>query len=271
MGIIKEVCFVVNRNKIGADELAGKLAQKASALQVKSVMCDDYPLKEGFLSGFDICFVIGGDGSMLGVAQEAVRAQVPVIGINLGKLGFMATLTPDESLNRLPEILQGEFLPRTRAIIHAFTGDGKEIIALNDIVIKSTAGSQLIHLSVFYHKKLVNDFRCDGLIFSTPTGSTAYNLSAGGPIIHPHAKVLAMTPICPHTLTNRSVVFHGETELEVEQTNEPEQLIISADGKTFTETEHPFPIKISLLHETLPILIPQDYSYFNILRTKLHW
>lgn len=270
MGSIKQICFVVNRRKGGAAELAQKLAEKAASLGAAAKITDDYPLKKGSLNGFDVCFVIGGDGTILGIVEEAVRADVPVIGINLGKLGFMATLTPEESFERLSDVLQGKFITKTRALLQAKSGE-EQVIALNDIVIKASEGNLLTNICVFAHGKLVNRYRCDGLIVSTPTGSTAYNLSAGGPIIHPSARVLALTPICPHTLTNRTVIFDGETELEIREESPEDKLVISLDGRSLPLSGNPFPLKIQIHPKVLSILLPQEHGYFNILRSKLNW
>ncbi len=229
-----------------------------------------FPLPKGLLKGADACCVIGGDGTLLGVVEEAVSHQVAVIGVNLGKLGFLATYSAAEAQSKFSSLLKGSYKLFSRTMLECRNRRGKTTIALNDIVIKSAAPG-LVQLKVISDGAEVNDYFCDGLIFATPTGSTAYNLSAGGPLIHPAAKVIAMTPICPHTLSNRSVVFHHDTKLKVLLDKGQTKVEVSIDGKAWICQASEFPLGITISKKTFPLIQEKDYAHFSLVRTKLHW
>jgi len=182
---IRHLAFVVNRNKVGAPGLARELAAVARAAGVRLKQTSRFPLPSGYLKGMDACCVIGGDGTLLGAARESARQQVPLIGVNRGSLGFLTTLSAEEARGRFPDLLAGRFQVDHRTMLDCATGPGSSDLALNDVLIKDEVNSRLVRLEVFADDELVTDYLCDGLIFSTPTGSTAYNLSAGGPILHP--------------------------------------------------------------------------------------
>lgn len=270
MNPIKKIAFVVNRDKEGSEELAQILLKMSEKQDVSTVITTDYPLPNGFLDKMDACCVIGGDGSLLGVVDEAVKGQVPVLGVNLGKLGFMATFSAQEAQAKLPDLLQGDYDVSERKVLCCHTAGGDSALALNDIVVKKDT-SRLIRLHVLCNDEPVNDYSCDGLIFTSPTGSTAYNLSAGGPIIHPGAEVIAMTPICPHTLSNRSVIFHQDNHLKVALQEKDTAARVTLDGRiNFDSYEH-FPLKISIFHHPFLLIQPKDMSHFQLVRNKLHW
>ncbi len=268
---LKRIAFVVNRAKPGAAALADELAQMARSKKVKVALTDQFPIPAGFLKRQDACCVLGGDGTLLSVVGEAVAAQTPVFGINRGKLGFLATIPVREAKAVFARLLAGDYHLARRTVLRAQTADGRVALALNDIVLKQPGLSRLISLQVFSDGKLVNEYHADGLIFATPTGSTAYNLSAGGPLIHPHAQVLAVTPICPHTLSNRAVIFSGETRLEVRGLEPATQPAVTRDGQACFEGGKILPLEVSLDKRTLALLQPPGHSHFAILRDKLKW
>ena len=218
----------------------------------------------------DACCVIGGDGSLLGVVAEAVSGQVPVLGVNLGKLGFMASFSAQEARSKLPELLRGDYNVSERTVLRCNISSGNSAIALNDVVVKNI-GSRLIRLRVLCNDEPVNDYFCDGLIFTSPTGSTAYNLSAGGPIIHPDARVIAMTPICPHTLSNRSVIFDQNTRLKVTLHEKDPAVRITLDGLTSFDSYENFPLQISISDLPFLLIERRNLSHFQLMRNKLHW
>src|SRR5882757_2772140 len=212
---IRKLAFVVNEEKAGAPELARELTIMARSAGVTFKSTTRFPLPRGYLRGCDACCVIGGDGTLLGVAREAVREQVPIIGVNRGSLGFLTTFSADEARAHFAGLLGGAYQIAQRSMLDCCTGPGSHDLALNDVLIKDEVNSRLVRLEVVADDEIVTEYTCDGLIFSTPTGSTAYNLSAGGPIIHPASEVIAMTPICPHTLSNRSIIFRHNVRLRV--------------------------------------------------------
>ncbi|HSY53336.1 MAG TPA: NAD(+)/NADH kinase [Opitutaceae bacterium] len=268
---IRKLAFVINEQKPGASELAQTLMAIAKKAGAKIKHTGQFPLPAGFLKGFDACCVIGGDGTLLGVAREAARAQVPIIGVNRGSLGFLTTFSADEARAQFTTLLDGAYQVAWRSLLDCSTGPGQHDLALNDVLIKDELNSRLVRLEVFADDELVTEFSCDGLIFCTPTGSTAYNLSAGGPIIHPGAEVIGMTPICPHTLSNRSIIFQHGVRLRVRNRNEGSRLLVAVDGRHNRVTCETTPVEISLSKLKLPLVQRVDYSHFSVVRTKLKW
>lgn len=268
---IRKLAFVVNSQKEGAHDLARELAALARASGVRLRSTSRSPLPRGFLKGVDACCVIGGDGTLLGVAREAALAQVPIIGVNRGSLGFLTTFSAEEARTRFGELLAGDFRIDRRGMLQCSARGSRPELALNDILIKDEKNSRLVRLEVHADGDLVTDYLCDGLIFSTPTGSTAYNLSAGGPIVHPGAGVIAMTPICPHTLSNRAIIFRDSVRLTVINRSPGARLFVLADGRHKLLPGSDLPINISLARRSLPLAQLPGYSHFAIVRKKLMW
>ena len=268
---IRRLAFVVNEQKAGAPELGRMLMATARSIGLEIDHAMRFPLPEGFLKGFDACCVIGGDGTLLGVVGAAAREQVPVIGINRGSLGFLTTFSAEEARAHFAELLAGAYQIATRALLDCSTGPGQHDLALNDVVIKDEVNSRLVRLEVLAGEELVTDYYCAGLIFTTPTGSTAYNLSAGGPLIHPTADVIAMTPVCPHTLSNRSIIFRNDVKLRVFNRSASSRLLVAMDGQRNLTFCQGSPIEISIAPLTLALVQQVDYSHFAVVRTKLQW
>ncbi|MDO8539923.1 MAG: NAD(+)/NADH kinase [Opitutaceae bacterium] len=270
MNPIRKLAFVVNAQKDGAPELARELIAIARRMGLTLKHTARFPLPQGYLKGWDACCVIGGDGTLLGVAQESAREQVPLIGVNRGNLGFLTTFSADEARGYFTELLKGSFQIDYRTMLECSTGRGVRDLALNDVLLKDEVNSRLVRLEVFADDELVTDYTCDGLIFATPTGSTAYNLSAGGPILHPRAGVVAMTPICPHTLSNRSVIFRENVRLRIFNRSERSRLLVALDGQRVMPVSSD-PVEISVARARLPLAQRATYSHFAIVRTKLKW
>lgn len=268
---IRKLAFVVNEDKDGAPALARELAVIARGAGVRLKQTSKFPLPRGYLKGFDACCVIGGDGTLLGVARESAREQVPIIGVNRGSLGFLTTFSADEAREHFLSLLGGKFRIDCRAMLECSTGRGQHDLALNDVLLKDEVNSRLVQLEVFADGELVTNFTCDGLIFSTPTGSTAYNLSAGGPIVYPAAGVIAMTPICPHTLSNRSIIFRENVRLQVYNRSAHARLLVAMDGQRDLKVAARSPVEISIAQLKLPLAQRSDYSHFAVVRAKLKW
>ncbi len=268
---IRKLAFVVNEQKVGAPELAADLIVLAKDAGVAVKRATSYPVSDGFLKGQDACCVIGGDGTLLGIAREAARSQVPIIGVNRGSLGFLTTFSSDDIRECFSTLLAGEFQITHRALLSYVTSAGHDDLALNDVLIKAEVNSRLVSLEVTADGELVTDYDCDGLIFATPTGSTAYNLSAGGPLIHPAAEVIALTPICPHTLSNRSIIFRAGVKLVVRNLDAHSTLLVTVDGQRDYRVSHGKPITITLATERLPLVQRRDYAHFSVVRSKLNW
>jgi len=268
---IRRLAFVVNEQKPGASDLARVLMAAAGHAGVEYSHTARFPLAPDYLRGYDACCVIGGDGTLLGVVKEAAHAQVPVIGVNRGSLGFLTTFSAEEARTHFSALLAGGYRIGQRALLDCSTGPGLHDLALNDVVIKDEVNSRLVRLEVFAGEELVTDYYCDGLIFSTPTGSTAYNLSAGGPLIHPAAEVVAMTPVCPHTLSNRSIIFRADVKLRVFNRMDHSRLLVAMDGQRNLTFCQGAPVEISISPLRLSLAQRSDYSHFSVVRTKLQW
>lgn len=268
---IRSILFVPNASKPEAAGIASKLEAIAKNHGVATAVETRHPIPAGSLRDYDLCCVIGGDGTLLSVAAEAIEHDTALLGVNVGKLGFLATLSGQEAEAGFGEILAGEYALHSRAVFQVKTANGDTSHALNDVVIKEARGYGLIRLQVKANGRRVSEYHSDGLIFSTPTGSTAYNLSAGGPIVAPDARVFVMTPICPHTFGNRSVVFEADACITVENRDPQHVPTVSIDGRQRLNMDKGFPLELSIAAKELQLLQKKDYSPFQIVREKLQW
>lgn len=272
MNPIESIAFAINRSKPGAGDVACYLGGIADCEGARTQSFDSYPLPPEALEGFDLCITIGGDGTLLGVLDAALQSGCALLGVNLGKLGFLATFSQEEAAHKLPDFIKGDYHIAERSVLCGTNAQGHSIHALNDIVFKETQGSGLVRLRVKADDNYVSEYHCDGLIFSTPTGSTAYNLSAGGPIVDPKVSAIAMTPICPHTFGNRSVIFSDDTRILVERGQSGPSPRVTIDGRNhFDEASDSLPLEIYLAEARLRLMQNPDHSHFAIVRDKLNW
>ena len=271
MQAIKTITFAVNTTKPGAEEVARYLAGIAECEGAETRITTDYPLPSDALVGQDLCCAVGGDGTLLGVLDAALTSGAAVLGVNLGKLGFLATFTQEEAGRDLPQLIKGHYAIAERSVLQCTTKSGESVYGLNDVVIKETDGRGLIRLQVSSNGNPVSEYHCDGLIFSTPTGSTAYNLSAGGPIIGPKVSAIAMTPICPHTLGNRSVIFDHSSQISVTHIEPGPCPRITIDGRVRFKSDNNFPLQIAVADRPFRLMQNTDHSHFAIVRDKLNW
>lgn len=267
---MKRIAFVVNGEKPAAGRLARALADRARAAGVRARRTKDWPVPQGFLEGVHLCFVIGGDGTLLGVAQEAALRQVPVVGINLGSLGFLTNFSAEDAERDFERLLDGEFVISRRSLLSCHAPGG-ERLALNDIVIKEPGNVRMLKLEVFADSEPVTEYHCDGLIVGTPTGSTAYTLSAGGPIIHPASEVLSVTPICPHTLSNRTVILRDSVRLRVVNRTRGSRLQVAVDGQGDLLIGEGQSLEVTRAEAQVLLAQRQDSSHFEVIRSKLQW
>jgi NAD+ kinase len=222
----------------------------------------------------DLLLVFGGDGTMLRLARDIAGSRTPILGVNIGSLGFLTAVPSDEIAPGLRRIWNGEFSFESRALIQA-TGQcnaqSVEQAALNDIVISRGIASRLIELEVRIDGDPLTCYRCDGLIFSSPTGSTAYSLAAGGAVVFPTSQVIEITPICPHTLSNRSLVVPLTSRIEVKVISPKPATILSADGQVISELCCGDSLTISRSRQTVRLMHLAGSSFCETLRRKLHW
>ncbi len=224
----------------------------------------------------DLFIVIGGDGTFLGAARSLVQSEKPLLGVNAGRLGFLADIAPDKLNTELTQILAGSYLLEDRILIQStIERNGAEIvsdIALNDISLHMRNTVRMIEFQTTVNNQALHTLRADGLIVSTPTGSTAYSLSAGGPVIHPGLNVLSLAPICPHTLSSRPIVVSGDSNIEINLLKDCDVPAVAAfDGQNTHDIEPGDTLKIRTLEKTLKVIHPKSYDYYHVLRNKLHW
>ncbi len=220
----------------------------------------------------ELVIVMGGDGTMLSAARALKSSSVPLVGINRGHFGFLTDLRAEEMLQSIDAILAGEYQTESRMVLNASViRDGKTVLqnhAFNDIVLKS--GLRLIELEVTIDNQFIHKQRADGLIVSTPTGTTAYSLSAGGPILHPGLEAIALVPICPHTLTNRPLAVNSNAKIEI-TVMQVDDAQISFDGQSQLELGLGDCVKVERAQESVTLLHPSEYCYYDMLRNKLRW
>ena len=224
----------------------------------------------------DLIVIVAGDGTFLSAARSLVDQDVPLLGVNLGRLGFLADVMPGEMSDRLNEILDGEFLEERRFLLDvAVKRSGGCIFsgpALNEAAIHKSSMARLVEFETYIDGQLVNSQRSDGLIVATPTGSTAYALSGGGPIVHPSLDAIVLVPICPHTLSSRPVVVGGGSVVEVVLGDDAESGVqLSCDGQTTAELAAGDRISIRKRRPDLRLIHPAGHEYYATLRAKLHW
>ena len=221
-----------------------------------------------------LAIVVGGDGTMLGIARQLAPFRVPLIGVNQGRLGFMTDIGRDDMLTCMDDLLDGRFTPENRLLLAAeVIRDGKEIAtnqALNDVVLDKGAIGRMIEFELFIDEEFIYNLRSDGLIVSTPTGSTAYSLSAGGPILHPTLTGIALVPLCPHALTNRPILVNDRAEIELRITH-AEDPRVHFDGQVTLDLLPGDSVRLRRSEHKICFLHPPGYSYFAMLRQKLQW
>lgn len=222
----------------------------------------------------DLILVLGGDGTFLSAARQAAPYRVPLIGINQGHLGFLTQVTRDNMLSELSGMLRGKYLVDECLVLEATVSRNGSVIhqalALNDIVLSRGGTGQMIEFEVFVNGEFVYTQRSDGLIISTPTGSTAYALAAGGPILQTTLRALTLVPICPQSMTNRPIVISDSCEIKVLITKSGDARV-HYDGQSFVDIQSMDVISLQRYRHQLRVLHPTDYQYYKTLRQKLHW
>lgn len=222
----------------------------------------------------DLIVVFGGDGTMLRVAREVAGSQTPLLGINIGGLGFLTAVSSAQLGEAFDQIWNGNFSFEKRALISASYQTRNVVVqrtALNDVVVSRGGVPRLIELEVRVDDEPLTRYRCDGLIISSPTGSTAYSLAAGGAVVYPTADVFTLTPICPHTLSNRSVILGLDSMIHVKVIGPKSSTILSADGQVVTDLAKGDSITVSRSKHSVRLMKLNGHSFFQTLRAKLSW
>lgn len=224
----------------------------------------------------DLAIVVGGDGTILHSARSLAESDIPLVGINLGRLGFLADISPADMMDKLSEILDGSYFEEERFLLHSKVMRGGDVInegyAFNDVVIHKWNSVRMIEFETFVDGQLVNSQRSDGMIISTPTGSTAYALSSGGPLLCPDMNAMILVPICPHTMSNRPLVINADSvvELVVKPGNQP-HVRITMDGQDNLEIHDEDRIVVSKKPRPVRLIHPAGHDHFQLLRAKMGW
>lgn len=283
--ISKTIALIGKYNALGMgeslNELANSLADAGHVVifdtdSAQNLALDNFPALSVADIGrsADVAIVLGGDGTMLGIARQLAPYDVPLIGINQGRLGFITDIPRDQMISVVAHILSGKHIAEERRMLEAIVvRDGEQIfsgVAFNDIVLSRGAGSGMIELRVEVDQHFMYNQRSDGLIVSTPTGSTAYALSAGGPLLHPSLGGIAMVPIAPHALSNRPIVLPDTSVISVEIVA-GRDASVNFDMQSFANLNHKDKIIIKRSTHHITFLHPEDWNYYHTLREKLHW
>ncbi|MBL7170508.1 MAG: NAD(+)/NADH kinase [Candidatus Omnitrophica bacterium] len=230
----------------------------------------EYSREEAARKG-DILIALGGDGTLLEAVRLLKGRDIPIIGVNAGGLGFLTEVTLEEFYPLLENVLKGKFETKERAMLEVSLGSAKKFFALNDVVITRGAFSRILRLNVYIENEFANAYLSDGLILATPTGSTAHSLSAGGPIVHPELKVIVLSPICPHTMTNRPLIIPGDKEITIELDREKVEVSLTVDGQIWKSLAQGQKVKIKMAKNVVRLITNPEKSYFEVLRRKLNW
>ncbi len=253
--------------------LAGEPYCPVEAIDLEAEERDDG--RQSLGAAADLIVVLGGDGTMISTARLIGDYEVLVLGVNYGSLGYLTDFRIEEMYTALESIFEGNYEIDRRVMLGVEHWRGDTMLAkgrvLNDVVINKAALARIIEIDVDLNGLFVNSFRADGLIVSTPTGSTAYNLSAGGPIIYPSMNAIVVTPICPFTLTNRPIVIPDDAVVELNLKNENEGVVLTFDGQIGYSMESGDRAVIRKSRTTFNLLQPPNRNYFDVLRNKLKW
>lgn len=282
---IARIGLIANSEKVDCRNLVRKAARLIEATS-REVISDAATARLAGLKGatspdaahltkeVDLLIVFGGDGTMLRVAREIAGSDTPIVGINAGGLGFLTDVQAHQLPVALKQIFGGEIRLESRPLIEAwgeFCGVSMQLLALNDFVITRGAAPRLIDLEVSINNEVMTRYRCDGLIVSTPTGSTAYSLAAGGAVVTPNADVFELTPICAHTLSNRSVILGMSSLIAVKVLSKRVETILTADGQPPVILKAGDVINIRRSRHSIRLLHLAGSSFFETLRRKLDW
>jgi len=276
--------LVLKRNASETIALGRELVTWLQARR-KTILPEDQTSQElGFSRGWrkveimqqaDLVIVLGGDGTLLSVARRASVREVPILGVNLGSLGFLTSTTTSELFSTLEQVLGGEYEVERRSLLEAtLVRNDKGIESfqvLNDVVINKGALARIIDLEAWVDDHYLCTYKADGLIVATPTGSTAYSLAAGGPIIAPSVGVVVLSPICPHMLTNRPIVLPDTANIRVVLHTADEDVILTLDGQEGHPLKRGDTVSIKRSGSTVSLIKPQNRAFFEVLRSKLRW
>jgi NAD+ kinase len=274
--VMKRVAIAKNPSKDKDNSIINKVKEKLEEYfqDIEIISLNSYEITDYYFKNpLDLIIVLGGDGTILSVARGINgRIDVPILGINIGNLGFLSSIEISEIDEAFSKFKEGKYIYQKRMLLTCdlpFENKENESLALNDIVIARGTLSRMIKFQIFIDGKRYYSFKGDGLIVATPTGSTAYSFSAGGPFIYPDLDVIALTPICPHTKGMQTIVLNSTSEIEIKAENGQEEVYVTFDGQKAVKIIDKTLIKIKKAKEHVNIVLFDNYDYFKVLRSKI--
>ncbi len=276
--VIKTVGIIANRLKQNALDLVKELRSFLAEKGIDSLYLDTYTDNDAMsrCGSLDLMIILGGDGTILNYARVYGKLHIPILGINFGKLGFIAEVQPELYREALTEIIEGKGIISKRLVmkVEVDRKDGShfEYYALNDVVITHKNVSRMLLLNTYINNRYLIGYNGDGLIISGPTGSTAYNLSAGGPVLHPEVNALILTPVCPHTLGERPLVIPSGEKLAIVLSDEKAQeAMVTVDGQAYADITSNDSVKVGVADYTVDFVLLNRFDFYTKLRTRLFW
>ncbi len=280
---MKTIHVICKRGKDDAIRIAGKLIETFGK-SFNIIVEEESARKLGYSKSFemervgedaDLILVLGGDGTLLNVSRHGKRKEVPTLGVNLGGLGFLTETSVEELPAKLAKVLKGDFGISKRIMLDVkVKREGEDVLTitvLNDAVITKDALARIIDIETYVNGEYLTTYKADGLIFSTPTGSTGYSLAAGGPILYPSLPNIIVTPICPHMLTNRPIILQENVEVRARLKSKEEKVVLTLDGQIGFPLEYDDEVLIKKSSHVVNLIKSSSRGYFEILRTKLKW
>ena len=272
---MKNIGIAINPSKDEDNEILHMVVKKfREKFNFKSIaVFSSFDIEKQDLKDIDLLVVLGGDGTLLGIARSLNDSfNAPILGINIGNLGFLSSVEISDIDNALEKLEKGKFKVVNRMMLNCkveSTENKEELKALNDVVLARGTLSRMVRFKIFVDGKIYSTFKGDGLIIATPTGSTAYSFSAGGPFVYPDLELITITPICPHTKSMQTIVLKGDSIIEICADHEEEKIYLTVDGQKAIKLNHETSVKVSKNKKSVKLLLFDDYDYFKVLRSKI--
>jgi NAD+ kinase len=272
---MKNIGIAINPSKDKDNEILHMVIKKfTDKFNVKDIaVFSAFDIEKQDLNDIDLLVVLGGDGTLLGIARSLNDSfKSPILGINIGNLGFLSSVDIYDIDMALDKLKQGKYTVAERMMLNCkiqLGNNKEELKALNDVVLARGTLSRMVKFKIFVDGKIYSTFKGDGLIIATPTGSTAYSFSAGGPFIYPDLELITITPICPHTKSMQTIVLKADSIIEIYTDHEDEKVYLTVDGQKAINVNHDTSIKVSKNEKSVKLLLFDDYDYFKVLRSKI--
>lgn len=272
---MKNIGIAINPSKDKDNEILHMVIKKfTDKFNLKDIaVFSAFDIEKQDLKDIDLLVVLGGDGTLLGIARSLNDSfKAPILGINIGNLGFLSSVDIYDIDMALDKLEQGKYQVAERMMLNCkiqLGNNKEELKALNDVVLARGTLSRMVKFKIFVDGKIYSSFKGDGLIIATPTGSTAYSFSAGGPFIYPDLELITITPICPHTKSMQTIVLKADSIIEIYTDHEDEKVYLTVDGQKAINVNHDTSIKVSKNEKSVKLLLFDDYDYFKVLRSKI--